>query len=47
MGSRWIASTIIGAVCLLAVSCPNPLDKAKLLHVKDAIGPVITISSPT
>ncbi len=28
------------------LSCPNPLDIGMLLHVKDAIGPVITISSP-
>jgi hypothetical protein len=46
MSRKWITRTLLAASCLAALSCPNPLDEAKLLHVKDTIGPVITISSP-
>lgn len=36
----------IAACCFGILSCPNPLNEEMLLHVKDQIGPVITILSP-
>ncbi len=36
----------LGMGLLLLVSCPNPLSMEILLHVKDSIGPQISITSP-
>jgi hypothetical protein len=42
---KWIAAILVAAV-LLFVTCTNPLDEAMLLHVRDVVRPVITITSP-
>ena len=46
MSRKWIARVMLAGSCFVMLSCPNPLDEAMLLHVKDAIGPVITVLSP-
>jgi hypothetical protein len=43
---KFFASMLIGtALCLLS-SCPDPITRATAIQVKDAIAPVIVISSP-
>ena len=41
-----LAAGIAGVCCLALSSCPSPMTEEMLLHVKDRIGPVITIISP-
>jgi len=40
-----IISLVVG-FCLVLLSCPNPLTPIMVVHVKDVIAPVITITSP-
>ena len=44
--NRKIFFGLLTLVLLVLLSCRNPFNKQMLLQVKDAIGPVITISSP-
>jgi hypothetical protein len=46
MTRKWVPGLIITVSCFVLATCPNPLDKALLLHVRDEIAPVITVASP-
>ena len=43
---RILIPALVGASVLLLLSCPNPLTPQMVQHVKDSVGPVVTISSP-
>jgi len=44
--NRWFFFFILLAICLLFISCPNPIKESHFLQVKDSSDPVITIITP-
>ena len=44
--SRSVLKWLLILSVLSLISCPNPINRDVLLHVKDAVGPLIEISTP-